>query len=337
MFDKRFLSLLDRTHWAFAFVLCLQLALWSAIQRSTQSTENSSPKLASKLWPEADQLFRSDPRWLGGDAAFSVDLGAGRVLWLFGDSFVARKAPTSREASIMVRNSVAIQTGYDPAHATLKFYWRMRRGQPADFAPPEGKMWFWPAHGIRLGDRLLLFYSRVATEHKKDSLGFRLVGWTAFLIENPDQEPFAWTLRKLDVPDSCGKIIIGASAVQIEDFLYVFGASEPEHDVYLVRWPVSGAARGQLLSPEWWWLRWLASELLRASPGHAPCFERVQHSAQPSWEWFYRSEYPGLWGCGRGHASRPDFARPMEQASEALQASGIGWSQSVCLRGQIAS
>ena len=252
MFDKRFLSLLDRAHWAFAFVLCLQLALWSAIQRSTQSTENSSPKLASKLWPEADQLFRSDPRWLGGDAAFSVDLGAGRVLWLFGDSFVARKAPTSREASIMVRNSVAIQTGYDPAHATLKFYWRIRRGQPADFAPPEGKMWFWPAHGIRLGDRLLLFYSRVATEHKKDSLGFRLVGWTAFLIENPDQEPFAWALRKLDVPDSYGKIIIGASAMQIEDFLYVFGASEPEHDVYLVRWPVSGAARGQLLSPEWW-------------------------------------------------------------------------------------
>jgi len=62
------------------------------------------------------------------------------VLWLFGDSFVVRKAPASREASIMVRNSVAIQTGYDPAHGTLKFYWRARRGQPADFAPPEGSI-----------------------------------------------------------------------------------------------------------------------------------------------------------------------------------------------------
>src|SRR5215467_7748298 len=40
-------------------------------------------------WPEADCIFRSDPRWLGADAAFSVDLGQGRVLWLFGDSFVA--------------------------------------------------------------------------------------------------------------------------------------------------------------------------------------------------------------------------------------------------------
>ena len=252
MFDKRFLSHLDRARRAFAFVLCLQLAPWSAIQRSNKSTGNSRPKLASKLWPEADQLFRSDPRWLGGDAAFSVDLGAGRVLWLFGDSFVARKAPASREASIIVRNSVAIQTGYDRAHATMKFYWRVTRDQLADFAPPEGKMWLWPAHGIRLGNRLLLFYSRVAPEDKKDSLGFKLVGWTAFLIDNPDQEPSAWTLRKLDVPESYGKIIIGASAMQIEDFLYLFGVSEPEHDVYLVRWPISRAAKGQLLSPEWW-------------------------------------------------------------------------------------
>jgi hypothetical protein len=318
MFDKRFLSLLDSARRALAFVLCLYLAPWSAIQRSTKSTGNSRPKLASKLWPGADQLFRTDPRWLGGDAAFSVDLGAGRVLWLFGDSFVARKAPASREASIMVRNSVAIQTGYDPAHATMKFYWRVRRGQSADFAPPEGKMWLWPAHGLRLGDRLLLFYSLVAPEHKKDSLGFKLMGWTAFLIDNPDLEPFAWTLRKLDVPDSYGKIIIGASAMQIEDFFYVFGASESEHDVYLVRWPLSAAAKGQLLSPEWW----CGSNGWQANDSKLrPVMRDVS------------SEF----SIQRADASRPDFARPMEQAPKALQASGIGSSQSVRLCGQVAS
>jgi hypothetical protein len=41
--------------------------------------------------PEADRLFHSDPRWLGADAAFSIDLGGGRVWWLFGDSFVANQ------------------------------------------------------------------------------------------------------------------------------------------------------------------------------------------------------------------------------------------------------
>ena len=28
-------------------------------------------------WPEADTLFHSDPRWLGADGAFSVNLGGG--------------------------------------------------------------------------------------------------------------------------------------------------------------------------------------------------------------------------------------------------------------------
>jgi hypothetical protein len=50
-------------------------------------------------WPEADRLFHSDPRWLGADAAYSVDLGRGRFLWLFGDGFVARKAGDTRRQS----------------------------------------------------------------------------------------------------------------------------------------------------------------------------------------------------------------------------------------------
>jgi len=60
------------------------------------------------------------------------------------------------------------------------------------------------------------------------------VGWTVFLIDNPDLEPSAWTFRETAAPDSYGTVIIGAMAMQIENFLYVFGASEPEHDVYLV-------------------------------------------------------------------------------------------------------
>src|SRR5208282_6632981 len=58
-------------------------------------------------WPEADKLFHSDPRWLGADAAFSIDLGQGRVLWMFNDTFVARKPGEDRSHSAFVRNTVA--------------------------------------------------------------------------------------------------------------------------------------------------------------------------------------------------------------------------------------
>ena len=49
----------------------------------------SVPTMTAEAWPAADALFHSDPRWRGGDAAYSVPLGGDRVLWLFGDSFIA--------------------------------------------------------------------------------------------------------------------------------------------------------------------------------------------------------------------------------------------------------
>ena len=84
------------------------------------------PRLAptAQPWPEADALFHRDPRWLGADGASSVDLGAGRVLWLFDDTFVATCASGDRSQATMVRNTVAIQTGYDPSRATIAFRWR---------------------------------------------------------------------------------------------------------------------------------------------------------------------------------------------------------------------
>lgn len=93
-----------------------------AIAFLTIATATAAKAQTGTSWPEADKLFHADPRWLGGDGAFSTDLGNGRVLWMFGDSFVAPKAGATRGQSAFIRNSVAIQTGYDPSHASIKFY-----------------------------------------------------------------------------------------------------------------------------------------------------------------------------------------------------------------------
>src|SRR5512138_3482529 len=73
---------------------------------------------------DADALFHQDPRWLGGDGAYSIDLGGARSLWLFGDSFIATSQALTRRESTMVRNSVAVMTGRDPLTATMEFAWR---------------------------------------------------------------------------------------------------------------------------------------------------------------------------------------------------------------------
>lgn len=201
-------------------------------------------------WPEADRLFHSDPRWLGGDAAFSVDLGLGRVLWLFGDSFVASKPGQTRRQSRMARNTVAIQTGYDPSTASIKFYWKTLGS--GSFLADEGQNWLWPSHGVRIGELLLLFYDIVKPSSTLGALGFAEDRWTAFLITNPNEEPPQWNIRKLNVPRNPWHILVGIAVLREGDQLYLWAADEPKHDAYLLRVSVADAAKGDLAAMEWW-------------------------------------------------------------------------------------
>lgn len=215
--------------------------------------QNAHPfSLAASAWPEADHLFRSNPLWLGGDVAYSVDLGNGRVLWLFGDSFIAERPGETRRQSAFVHNSIAIEKGRDPARASIAFYWPMKNGQPAEFLPNEGNVWLWPSDGIRIGSKLLLFFSRVRSDSSKNSLGFRSAGWTAFLVDNPDSNPSSWTLRRVKTKANRWRISLGDGVEQLGDFVYAFGSLGDGSGDFLARWRVNDAERGDLSSPEWW-------------------------------------------------------------------------------------
>jgi hypothetical protein len=201
-------------------------------------------------WPEADKLFHSDPRWLGADGAYSIDLGNGRVLWTFSDSFVSHQPGDDRRNAAFVHNTVAIQSGYDPSQATMKFYWRTRLSSPSEIFPSENHIWMWPGSGILIGNKLLLFCTRVATDNSKESLGFKLVGWNAYWVTNPDEEPTVWRLKK--AAEMSDTVIMSSSAVRDKSFIYLFGESEPEHDLYLARLSVKTHSNGKLGPLQWW-------------------------------------------------------------------------------------
>jgi uncharacterized protein DUF4185 len=201
-------------------------------------------------WPEADKLFHSDPRWLGADGAFSIDLGNGRVLWMFSDTFVARRAGDTRPKAAFVHNTVAIQSGYDPSHASIKFYWRTRRGSPSEIFPSEGPVWMWPGSGVRIGSRLLLFCTRVTSDSPKDSLGFKSVGWKAYWVTNPDDEPTAWKMKPAaKVSDT---VSMASQALRDGGFVYLFGQGGSGDDLYLARLSIESFARGRLGALQWW-------------------------------------------------------------------------------------
>jgi Domain of unknown function (DUF4185) len=262
----------------FAPVLAFVFAT-AACGRSSP-TPPANPAYTAQAWPEADALFHQDPRWLGADGAFSVDLGAGRVLWLFGDTFVATSAANVRSESTMVRNTVAIQTGTDPSRASIAFRWGTTAGTPAAFFSGTGADWFWPAHGALVDGRLVVFLSRVAPS--SGGLGFQADGWAAVRIDDPTDDPSSWRPSPLATPPSTFGVTFGEAAVVQSGYLHVFGAEDESHAVHLVRWPTSAVAQGDLSAPEWWTPSgWVTQAALTGLPSPLFADGATELSVQP--------------------------------------------------------
>lgn len=204
-------------------------------------------------WPEADSLFQHNNYWVGGDGAYSIDVGNERVLWLFGDSWIDTTGQGTRQNAVMVSNTLAIQRGYDPSTASIKFFWHQQRDKTEAHFPDTDTVRYWPGHGIRVGDKLLLFLMGVYSSEK--GLGFEVKDWTPLLILNPDDDPDKWELKSLEAKSNNLQIIVGSGGVlQWENFVYAFSAQELEskHDIYLVRWSIKNIMEGQLDLMQWW-------------------------------------------------------------------------------------
>jgi hypothetical protein len=236
---------------------------------------SSSALIQAEPWPEADALFRSDPQWLGSDDAYSVDLGKGRTLWLFGDTFISRSFLNTRRLSTMIRNSVGIQSGCDPSRASIQFSWRTSKGIPRSFFPEEDGTWFWPGHGILLQGKL--FLSLMATRSTSEGIGFEHVGWRAVSVPNPEQPPETWRLEWLDTPENPFGLIVSGSVIRVGDYVLASSVKEPEHTIHLVRWPIATMLEGDLSQPQWWTgpeNEWLVQQALAETP--QPLFSEGQ-------------------------------------------------------------
>jgi len=212
------------------------------------------PCFEAAAWREADLLFHRDPHWVGSDVGSTVDLGRGRTLWLFGDSWVDTTGQAQRRGARMVSNTLGVQTGTDPTTATMAFYWGRRAdGGPDAFFPDRRGERLWFGSGVRVQDRLVLFMGRVVSV--PTGLGFASAGWTAFVVENPDDAPAAWRARELPTPPNPLGINLGFAGVwQDSGYVYGIGTEDPvkSHPTYLARWRDADVRGGDLMHPEWW-------------------------------------------------------------------------------------
>jgi Domain of unknown function (DUF4185) len=249
---RRFPSNASRDHFLCGLSLGLAALLFGTVAvGESAGIETANAKLVAKAWPEADALFHRDARWLGGDDAYSINLGDGRVAWFFGDSFVVPSVPGQRNGTTMVRNSVGLQTGYDPSRAEFKCYWQQADDKPSSFIPADGENFYWPGGGLLLDGKLLALFMRV--RDAEGELNFETTGWGAVLIDNLQLEPSQWSIKKLSVPQNQFGVLVGsASVVRDGEHVIAFSVQGRTHDVYLVRWPLTDASNGDLTHPEWW-------------------------------------------------------------------------------------
>jgi len=231
--------------------LCIFFTWRLELLQAGQNQQDLEFSLSACPWTEAQMLFHGDPHWLGGDGASSVDLDMKRVLWLFGDSFVNEGDSRSRYNAVLVRNSIAVQSGRDPAKARMRFFWNKRKGKPTAYFQEEGDEWFWPGSGAPLKRALIIIFLMKIRE-SRGGLGFEPSGWKAVLIADTGKDASMWHIKYLSCPPT-QRILVGSSSTLILDsFLYAFCTDWKDNFVYLVRWPLGDACRGDLSHLQWW-------------------------------------------------------------------------------------
>lgn len=127
-------------------------------------------------------VFRQTNQWVAGDVATSVPLSDGRVLWLFGDSYIGQFEPASGTlpALFNARNAAWLQSTNDPLHPqTLCNF----GGQDKSlFRPPpaagdsESRPWFWPASGFQMDRTVYVYLTKLAKTPEGGMWGFKNVG-----------------------------------------------------------------------------------------------------------------------------------------------------------------
>ena len=215
-------------------------------------------------WKAANQLFKKDSFWMGSDDAYSIKLDGDRILWLFGDTLIAKeKGNRNREPenTCFINNTIGISEGLNPAEATIDYYWNSAEDNAPDSffkssqIPDEN--WLWPGDGVLIDNKyLVIFFMNI--KPIDTGWGFDIDGWQAVLIRNYKEDPKDWELEWLNSNNyNKFKIMLGSGGVLEENgYLYAYGPENgiADNKVFLARWPsdVFDNANPDLSNPQWW-------------------------------------------------------------------------------------
>jgi hypothetical protein len=139
--------------------------------------------------------FPDQDKWLGADDAYSIPLGNGRSLWLFGDTFIGEKADSVRTAkSGFIRNSIGITTCMEQK-CSVEYFWAQMKGtKPDSFFSAPGTDWYWPMDGFIHNGTLYVALMQMHAEGA-GAMGFAFSGTQMAVIPNYTRPPEQWKIE----------------------------------------------------------------------------------------------------------------------------------------------
>lgn len=211
-----------REHHILIFLFCVLGAL----------NAQQIPSFKVEPIPAYNDLIYNESGWTGADGSFSAALSDSVILWLYSDTWIGDIASGKHENATIVNNSIAVQTGKNPATAKIRYYWgKDAEGRNAAFITPQDSLgYFWLFDGIVLQNTLYFIPIQITSSRGNGAFGFKLIGTWLVEVENPGESPKDWQMNQRKIPfghfSRNGNEFLGSALLQVENFVYIYGCHE---------------------------------------------------------------------------------------------------------------
>jgi hypothetical protein len=186
--------------------------------------------------------FAYQQPWQGADVAYSIPLGRGGDLWIFGDTLYGDKREVTGRGPRMVRNSIGISTC---RHGQWHIDYVMRHdsgGRLLDFFTSQhAGTWYWAFDGVVHSHEVWVTLTRVRkASGRANPLGFEICGTDLAHVTGLDRDPQQWTISYLPLVPASKLANPTASAVVHGNYVYLYTQDDTSHATLLTRIALAG-------------------------------------------------------------------------------------------------
>lgn len=193
---------------------------------------SASLLVAETRYFDCTPAFPFQQQWQGADAAYSIPLPDGRVVWVFGDTLYGDRRIVTGEDPQMVHNTLGISTCKDRKWKIDYTIKRDEKGHYDSFFKPQNNngTYYWALDGVEYKNELwiTLLCVRNAPNSNAFALGFEICGTDLAHVTGLDSDPQIWKVAYLPLVSEGMHANPSASTVIEGEYLYIYTLYEKE-------------------------------------------------------------------------------------------------------------